>query len=116
MASTLGANIKALRQARSLTQVELGGKLHKAGSTVRMWELGKAYPDTDTLIALSQVFNVSTDYLLSNADIQPRAEEAPPTPKEKQIGRISKGLAQLNQKQLRLVDELVREISHSDEE
>ena len=116
MSSTLGSNIKALRQARNLTQVELGGKLHKAGSTVRMWELGKAYPDTDTLIAIARVFNVSTDHLLSYTDIKSDAAEAPPTPKEKQIGKISKGLAQLNQKQLKLVDELVREISHKDEE
>jgi transcriptional regulator with XRE-family HTH domain len=83
-----------------------------------MWELGKAFPDADTLVALSQLFNVTTDYLLSNTGVIPNEEETPvtPTPKEKQIGKINKELTHLNPKQLKLVNDLVREISHRDSE
>lgn len=60
----IGGRIKALREAAGLTQAELGKKVNKGESTVRMWELGKSEPDLDTTIKLAEVFNVSTDYLL----------------------------------------------------
>jgi len=118
VSSALGANIRALRQAQNLTQVELGGKLHKAGSTVRMWELGKAFPDTETLVSLSQLFGVSTDYLLSNTGAALGAADNPAnhSARDKQIGKISKELTNLNPKQLKLVNDLVREISHRENE
>lgn len=56
--------IKSLRISRSLTQKQLGDILFKAESTVRMWELGKSEPDSDTINQISQYFNVSTDYVL----------------------------------------------------
>jgi transcriptional regulator with XRE-family HTH domain len=105
MATMLGTKIRELRNARGLTQVELGAKLHKAGSTVRMWEHGNSYPDADTLLALSRLFNVTTDYLLSSVDTAPDTPpEAKafiePTPKDRQITKISKELVNLNPKQL----------------
>ena len=119
MATKLGTRIKELRNARGLTQAQLGAKLHKAGSTVRMWEHYKSFPDADTLVILSRIFNVSTDYLLSSADAPfdaPTETEtvSEPTPKDRQINKISKELTNLNPKQLKLVNELVREISHKD--
>ena len=60
--------IKDLRQKEKLTQAQLGEKLFKSESTVRMWELGKSEPDIDTLNILASVFNVSTDYLIGRTD------------------------------------------------
>lgn len=118
MTTNLSVRIKELRKSQGLTQVELGVKLHKAGSTVRMWELGKSYPDAETLVVLAQVFNVSTDYLLSGdaaPDTLPEITRlTEPTLKDKQISKINKELAHLNSRQLKLVSELVREISHKD--
>lgn len=116
MATKLSVNIRELRKSHNLTQAELGSKLHKAGSTVRMWELDKASPDAETLLALSRIFNVSTDYLLSNPVLSEPAEISKPetTYENKQITKINKDLTRLNQKQLKLVSELVREISRSD--
>ena len=60
----IGGRIKALREAAGLTQAELGKKVNKGESTVRMWELGKSEPDLDTTIKLAEVFDVTTDFLL----------------------------------------------------
>ena len=121
MATKLDIRIRELRKSRGLTQVQLGAKLHKAGSTVRMWESGNSFPDAETIIALARIFNVTTDYLLSNdetaPEMMPEVETLPePTPKDRQINKISKELTNLNPKQLKLVNELVREISHKDSE
>lgn len=58
--------IKSLRAAYALTQKQLADKLQKGESTVRMWELGKSEPDSETINLLSREFGVSTDYILGN--------------------------------------------------
>lgn len=111
IAAILGLRIKELRMARGLTQAELGARLNKGGSTVRMWELDKSTPDIETIVLLSQVFGVSTDFLLNGKDAPQIFIEPAPIPKDKQIGKITKELAKLNQQQLKLVGDLVREIA-----
>lgn len=65
----IGGRIKSLRESAGLTQAELGKKVNKGESTVRMWELGKSEPDLDTIIKLAEVFNTTTDYLLGKDSI-----------------------------------------------
>lgn len=64
MNTTVGKRIKELRKAHGWTQVQLSEKLNKGDSTVRMWELGKSEPDNETIVLLSKLFGVSTDYML----------------------------------------------------
>lgn len=66
--SMIGSRIKLLRESMGLTQNELGKKVHKGESTVRMWELCKSEPDNETLLLLSNIFDVSTDYLLGREE------------------------------------------------
>ena len=56
--------IKQLRQDKGLTQANLAKKFNKTVNAIGMWECGKAKPDVDTLIKLSQYFDCTTDYLL----------------------------------------------------
>ena len=56
--------IKSLRKRDNYTQKELAEKLYKSESTVRMWELGKSEPDTQSINALSDIFSISTDYII----------------------------------------------------
>ncbi len=117
MSSNLSINIRELRLRNKLTQQQLADNLHKACSTVRMWELGKSSPDSDTLIELSKIFNVSTDYLLSfsnTSSVNNEKTEPLITPKDKQINKINRGLVNLNPKQLKLINELIHEISSKD--
>lgn len=56
--------IKELREANKLTQSELARKLNITRSSVNAWELGISVPSTTYLVELSNLFKVSTDYLL----------------------------------------------------
>ncbi len=47
-----------------MTQQELAKKLGITRSSVNAWELGISIPSTQYVIALAQLFQVSTDYLL----------------------------------------------------
>lgn len=58
-----GKRIRTLRTMRNFTQKDLGDKLFKSESTVRMWELGKSEPDIETINKLSEIFKVSVDFL-----------------------------------------------------
>jgi transcriptional regulator with XRE-family HTH domain len=65
-----GVILRKLRKEKHMSQKELANKLFKAESTIRMWELGINQPDNDTLVDLSHMFDVSTDYLLGVSDIR----------------------------------------------
>lgn len=60
----LGARLKALRKAKNLTQKELAEKINVTHVSISGYENGNRTPDTETLQALADFFNVSTDYLL----------------------------------------------------
>jgi len=53
-----------LRKDNNLTQDELAEKLYISRQTVSNWENGRTYPDIETLILISNKFNISLDDLL----------------------------------------------------
>lgn len=61
---TLFEKIPALRKARGLSQEELAEQLGVSRQAVSKWESGQSLPDLDKILALSEFFGVSTDYLL----------------------------------------------------
>ena len=58
--------LKELRAKAGLKQSQLGEKVGVSASTIGMYEQGRRSPDREMLIKLSNVFNVSVDYLLGN--------------------------------------------------
>lgn len=64
-----------IRSDFKMTQQELADKVGVSRGTIGMYEIGQRDPDTDTLIKIAQVFNVTTDYLLGRTDT--------PTPADK---------------------------------
>lgn len=60
----LAKKICLLRSQARMTQLALAEKLDVSRQTVSKWELGTAQPELDKLVALSELFHVSTDYLL----------------------------------------------------
>ena len=56
--------LQTIRKQKGNTQVSLAEKLEVSKGTVAMWETGKRTPDFETLITLSDIFDVRTDYLL----------------------------------------------------
>ena len=63
-----GDQIKALRQAAKLNQVQLAEKLNVSKQSVSNWENNNIMPSIDMLIRISKTFSVSADYLLGLDD------------------------------------------------
>jgi len=63
--------IKELRKEKGWTQAELAEKLDMHPVNMTKLEQGKNMPSADTLIRLSDIFNISIDYLLSD-EVQKR--------------------------------------------
>lgn len=53
-----------LRIQNGYSQEGLAEKLYVSRQAVSKWEVGTTLPETDKLIAISEFFNVSIDYLL----------------------------------------------------
>lgn len=70
---TFSEKLINLRKSNALSQEELAEKLNVSRQAVSKWELGDAIPDSDKIIALSNVFNVTTDYLLKDEIDAPNA-------------------------------------------
>lgn len=63
-----GTTLKELRQSAGLTQKQLAEKLWLSKATVSYYEQSLRYPSPEILVKLSNVFHVSTDYLLGIED------------------------------------------------
>ena len=63
-----GATLKDLRQQAGLTQKQLADRLWLSKATVSYYEQSLRYPSPEILIKLSDIFHVSTDYLLGIED------------------------------------------------
>jgi len=60
----VGKNIIKIRKDNNLTQDDLANKYFVTRQTISNWENGKTYPDLETLVKISDDFNVSLDILL----------------------------------------------------
>lgn len=58
-----------LRKSNALTQEQLAEKLDVSRQSVSKWESGQAIPELDKIVALSNVFEVTIDYLLKPTEI-----------------------------------------------
>lgn len=63
-------NLKALRKARGLSQQELAEKCNVVRQTVSKWEQGLSVPDSQMLLALSEVFQVPVNAILEEAPVE----------------------------------------------
>lgn len=64
----LGEKITALRKQKGLSQEKLAEELNLTRQTISKWELNQSTPDIEYLIRLSEIFEVSTDFLLKGKD------------------------------------------------
>lgn len=65
---SLTEKIHQLRKQHNMSQEQLAGKLGISRQAVSKWESGQSMPDTDKIIQLSKIFNVTADYLLKDED------------------------------------------------
>lgn len=59
----IGYNIKVFREQNHLTQELLATKINHSRSTIAKWENNTLVPDVESLIKLSDFFNVTLDQL-----------------------------------------------------
>ena len=82
--------IKNLRISCGMTQSDLAKKLNITRSSVNAWEMGISTPSTTYVVELSQLFHVSTDYLLGLST------------------NVTLDVSQLTEKEIQLVYDLVQ--------
>ena len=60
----LGKQIKLHRQEAQLSQEELANRVYVSRQTISNWENDKSYPDVNSLVLLSEIFQTSLDNLI----------------------------------------------------
>lgn len=61
----IGAYISKLRKESDYTQAELASKLNVTHQAVSKWERGESIPDIDTLLNISELFDITIDDVLN---------------------------------------------------
>ncbi len=74
----IAGNISALRTKFGMTQLELAEKMNYSDKLISKWERGDAIPVPQALKQLSEIFEVSIDYLfVSHDEDEPQPETLP---------------------------------------
>ena len=66
----LSEKIMDLRKQRGWSQEELESRLDVSRQSVSKWESAASVPDLDKIIRISEIFGVSTDFLLKDENEQ----------------------------------------------
>ena len=73
--------ILQLRKRSGLSQEALAERIGVSRQAVSKWETGEAVPELSKLLLLARAFSVTTDYLLSEDESEPKPLEASPAEK-----------------------------------
>lgn len=63
-----GEKLLKLRKENGLSQEALAEKLNTSRQAISKWENSQGYPETEKLLMISNIFNVSVDYLLKESN------------------------------------------------
>lgn len=74
----LADKITELRKKAGWSQEELAAQLGVSRQSVSKWEGAQSVPDMEKILQLSNLFGVSTDYLLKDEITQPETKTAFP--------------------------------------
>jgi len=78
---TIEERIQALRKEKGLSQEQFADTLGVSRQAVSKWEMGQSMPEIEKLIAMSQLFGVTIDYILKG--------ETPPATNENERRRAA---------------------------
>lgn len=62
-----GEKLLALRKKEGMSQELLAEKLNTSRQAISKWENNQGFPETEKLLKISNIFNVSVDYLLKSS-------------------------------------------------
>ena len=63
---TLGDKLSKLRKENNYTQEQLADILEVSRQAISKWENDTAYPETEKLLKIGELYNCSMDYLLKD--------------------------------------------------
>ena len=85
----LGKQIKMHRQEAELSQEELANRVYVSRQTILNWENDKSYPDVNSLVLLSEIFQISLDKLIKgDIGVMKEGIQKEEIEKMKRYGRI----------------------------
>ena len=85
----LGKRIKMHRQEAELSQEELANRVYVSRQTILNWENDKSYPDVNSLVLLSEIFQISLDKLIKgDIGVMKEVIQKEEIEKMKRYGRI----------------------------
>lgn len=96
----IGKRIRAEREKMGLTRDECSERINLSSSFLYDLENGKSGPSTESLIALSQLFGISTDYLLGISPVD-------------DYTHITRYLQGLSSAKLDAVERIIKEITNA---
>lgn len=84
---SMGARLAQARRSQNLTQEQLAERLGVTRQAVSRWESDTAYPETDKIVRMAALFEVSCDYLLGINEVP--AGDKPPSPVTRLLQEIT---------------------------
>jgi Zn-dependent peptidase ImmA (M78 family)/transcriptional regulator with XRE-family HTH domain len=69
MENTVAINLTKARQLRGITMDELGSMINFSKQAISHYENGVRYPDSSTLLAISEALNLDVDYFYSDCNV-----------------------------------------------
>ncbi len=66
---TLGEKLQALRKENNMSQEQLASQINVSRQAISKWELNESLPDITNIVQLSNIFKVTTDYLLKEEQL-----------------------------------------------
>lgn len=72
---SLGEKIFKLRKEKGLSQEALAEQIGTTRQAISKWENNQGFPETEKLLQLSNIFEVSTDFLLKDDKLEKSADE-----------------------------------------
>ncbi len=98
------SRIKELRSKAGLSMDKLSKDLGVTKSRINMWENNGTVPRSDVLVALSQYFDVTTDYLLGNDDTSNLSAD------NKKLNTLQRNLGKLNNDDLEKAEGMLKAV------
>ena len=95
MDTQIAERLQKLRKEHGYSQEQLSDELGVSRQAVSKWERGEASPDTDNLIALARLYNISVDNLLFESSVKPKEKEITPDKERKAKRRYHDGITGL---------------------
>ena len=69
---TMAERLQRLRKEHHFSQEQLAERLQVSRQAVSKWENGQTAPDLDNIIAMSNLYEVTTDYILIGRERYPK--------------------------------------------